>query len=93
MNRFIHGALAVAAFAAAGAVSAQDLERNSLDDTSWGSDRGFSFQLDNDLFSGAHRDQDYSWGAALHAGLAASARHRPSARSCTRSHRGLVHHG
>ena len=21
-------------------------------------------QIDNDLFSGAHRDQDYSWGAA-----------------------------
>jgi hypothetical protein len=65
MNRLIHSALAVAALAATGAVSAQEFERNSLDDTSWGSDRGFAFQLDNDLFSGAHRDQDYSWGAAL----------------------------
>src|SRR5688572_6480283 len=65
MNRFIHGGLAVAALAAAGAVSAQDLKRNSLDDTYYATERGFSFQLDNDLFSGAHRDQDYSWGAAL----------------------------
>jgi len=65
MNRFIHGVLAVAALAVASAVPAQDLQRNSLDDSSYVTDRGFSFQLDNDLFSGAHRDQDYSWGAAL----------------------------
>jgi hypothetical protein len=65
MKRLAHSALAVAALAVAGAVSAQDLRRNSFDDSSWSSDRGFSFQLDNDLFSGAHRDQDYSWGAAL----------------------------
>src|SRR4051812_10649655 len=26
---------------------------------------GYAFQLDNDLFSTAHRDQDYSWGAAF----------------------------
>ncbi len=26
---------------------------------------GYSIQLDNDLFSGAHRDQDYSWGMAV----------------------------
>jgi hypothetical protein len=25
----------------------------------------YAFQLDNDLFSTAHRDQDYSWGAAF----------------------------
>lgn len=65
MNRFIHSALAVAALAAAGAVPAQDMTRNSLDDSSYATESGFSFQLDNDLFSGAHRDQDYSWGAAL----------------------------
>jgi hypothetical protein len=33
---------------------------------------GYSFQLDNDLFSTAHRDQDYSWGAALTARQARS---------------------
>lgn len=26
---------------------------------------GYSIQIDNDLFSGAHRDQDYSWGLAV----------------------------
>jgi Uncharacterized protein conserved in bacteria (DUF2219) len=29
------------------------------------SERGYSIQLDNDLFSGSHRDQDYSWGMAV----------------------------
>lgn len=28
-------------------------------------ERGYAIQLDNDLFSGAHRDEDYSWGAAV----------------------------
>jgi hypothetical protein len=65
MKRFIHSALAVAALAVTGAVSAQERTDNSFDDISYATDRGFSFQLDNDLFSGAHRDQDYSWGAAL----------------------------
>lgn len=27
-------------------------------------ERRYSIQLDNDFFSGAHRDQDYSWGGA-----------------------------
>ncbi len=65
MIRFFRIALAAAALGAASDVLAQDLKRNSLDDSTWASDRGFSLQLDNDLFSGAHRDQDYSWGAAL----------------------------
>jgi hypothetical protein len=65
MNGFLRVAMAFVALAAASNVPAQDLKRNSLDDSTWASDRGFSLQLDNDLFSGAHRDQDYSWGAAL----------------------------
>ncbi len=28
-------------------------------------ERGYAVQLDNDLFSGAHRDEDYSWGGAV----------------------------
>lgn len=27
-------------------------------------DGGYAIRIDNDLFSGAHRDQDYSWGGA-----------------------------
>jgi len=36
-----------------------------FNDTTWPSDRGFIVQMDNDLFSGAHRDKDYSWGFAV----------------------------
>lgn len=32
--------------------------------TSASEQRSFSLQLDNDLFSGAHRDKDYSWGVS-----------------------------
>jgi hypothetical protein len=28
-------------------------------------DSGYAIQLDNDFFTGAHRDEDYSWGAAV----------------------------
>src|SRR5688572_8176709 len=43
---------------------ASDAEELLPSSVKWGPDRGISIQLDNDLFSGAHRDQDYSWGAA-----------------------------
>ena len=39
--------------------------RETVDSLSWPADRGFAIQLDNDLFSGAHRDEDYSWGVAV----------------------------
>jgi len=31
----------------------------------WPAERGVAIQIDNDLFSGAHRDEDYSWGVAV----------------------------
>jgi hypothetical protein len=51
-----------------GAVPAQaasEAGAEALEEIPVFADRGFSVQLDNDLFSGAHRDEDYSWGAAV----------------------------
>jgi hypothetical protein len=58
-------ALAIAALGTMQARSAQDFHRSTLDQSATSAARGFAVQLDNDLFSGAHRDQDYSWGAAF----------------------------
>jgi hypothetical protein len=53
--------LCAAAHAQFSPASGEELTPSSV---KWGPDRGVSIQLDNDLFSGAHRDQDYSWGMA-----------------------------
>jgi hypothetical protein len=56
----------VVALGAAGVAGARGAEGGALDDSSFGgSSGGYAIQLDNDLFSGAHRDQDYSWGGAV----------------------------
>jgi hypothetical protein len=54
--------LAVATFASAAAVAR---DRTDRDFGEYPAERGYAIQLDNDLFSGAHRDEDYSWGAAV----------------------------
>src|SRR6185312_9465841 len=70
MKMFSQGVLALMALTAAGATlarevtAARDGETSSLEQASL-TDRGYSLQIDNDLFSGASRDQDYSWGGAL----------------------------
>jgi hypothetical protein len=70
MNRFSRGAIALMALTAAGMASAQnatatrDRNTSSFEQAPY-DERGFSLQIDNDLFSGASRDQDYSWGGAV----------------------------
>jgi hypothetical protein len=56
---------ALAALVVAGGAQAQDRASDALEDLDFPGDGGYSFQLDNDLFSGAHRDQDYSWGGGV----------------------------
>lgn len=53
-----------AALAACTAAQGEERVREAFDPLSLTEPRGFTVQLDNDLFSGAHRDQDYSWGIA-----------------------------
>lgn len=48
--------------AALGGLHAQAIAQPSQDAIPWTSEAGYSIHIDNDLFSGAHRDQDYSWG-------------------------------
>lgn len=57
-------AWAVIAATASGA-HARDIGTPSSVPPLWKADRGYSIQLDNDYFAGAHVDQDYSWGAAV----------------------------
>jgi len=71
MNRFSQGVLALMALTASGttlgaqaATLTKDGDTSSLEQTPF-TERGYSLQIDNDLFSGASRDQDYSWGGAF----------------------------
>jgi hypothetical protein len=65
MNVFSRVLWTAVAIAAAGATGAQEQAAGALDDASYPSEGGYAITLDNDLFSGAHRDQDYSWGGAV----------------------------
>jgi Uncharacterized protein conserved in bacteria (DUF2219) len=57
--------LAVTALAAlVSGASAQARDQSSAE-IPYASDGGYSIQIDNDFFSGAHRDQDYSWGGGV----------------------------
>ena len=70
MKMFSQGVLALMALTAAGATLAREVtaaragETSSLEQASL-TERGYSLQIDNDLFSGASRDEDYSWGGAF----------------------------
>ncbi len=58
-------ALAGVAAARGNCDPAQETARGALDETAFVGQGGYAIQLDNDLFSGAHRDQDYSWGGGV----------------------------
>jgi hypothetical protein len=64
MNRFQLTSVVAGAFAIAIAnvANAQERVTDSFEDAPWQSDGGYTVQIDNDLFSLAHVDQDYSWG-------------------------------
>jgi hypothetical protein len=64
MKKVVHGLVALTLIAMAGNAAAKDADESPFDDTPWTSEGGHSLQIDNDLFSGAPRDQDYSWGGA-----------------------------
>jgi outer membrane protein LpxR len=70
MKTFAQGLIALMALTTAGttlaseAAPARDGDLSSLEQAPF-SERGYALQLDNDLFSGASRDQDYSWGGAF----------------------------
>ena len=65
MNRFPRVLGAVIALLATGLATARDSEQAALKDLDLQGGGGYAIQLDNDLFSGAHRDQDYSWGGGV----------------------------
>jgi len=65
MKAVLSCALASAALGTTQVCNSQDLRGSTLDQSAAAAESGFAVQLDNDLFSGAHRDQDYSWGAAF----------------------------
>src|SRR5688572_14467503 len=65
MNAFSRVLWAAVAIAAAGAAGAREQDGDALDDASYPSQGGYAISIDNDLFSGAHRDEDYSWGGAV----------------------------
>jgi hypothetical protein len=64
MNGLQRCVLVVTAVLAANGASAQAYDESNVE-LPLLSERGVAIQLDNDLFSGAHRDQDYSWGMAV----------------------------
>lgn len=70
MKQFVQGVLALMALTTASvalareATPARDGATSSLEQTPF-DERGYSLQIDNDLFSGTSRDQDYSWGGAF----------------------------
>jgi len=47
------------------AIVARAASSESFDDSQWITDGGYAIQIDNDFFSGASRDQDYSWGGGV----------------------------
>lgn len=61
MNGFFRGLMLVTLLATASTGAA----REARDDFNSTREGGYAIQIDNDLFSGAHRDQDYSWGMAV----------------------------
>lgn len=63
-DRFVPPLLLLTALAAGAEVRAQSSGFESLEGTLWPAERGVSIHLDNDLFTGTHRDHDYSWGIA-----------------------------
>jgi hypothetical protein len=65
MNAFSRVLWAAVAIAAAGAAGAREQDGDALNDASYPSQGGYAISIDNDLFSGAHRDEDYSWGGAV----------------------------
>ena len=65
MIRFSRSLSVVIALVAAGVANARDEDASVLDDLDFPGNGGYAIQLDNDLFSGAHRDQDYSWGGGV----------------------------
>jgi hypothetical protein len=64
MNRLRRGIWTATALALAGSAFAQE-GGSRQSELRFADQGGYSVQIDNDLFSGAHRDQDYSWGAAV----------------------------
>jgi len=72
------------ALSVTGAATAAERGSGALDDQEFQGGGGYAIQLDNDLFSGAHRDQDYSWGGGVtysspHPGLLLKPLHRSRA--------------
>lgn len=65
MNRFSRVLWPVAAAAVAGTANARDASGIAIDESSFVGEAAYAIHVDNDLFSGAHRDQDYSWGGAM----------------------------
>lgn len=63
--RITHVLVTLAALAVSTAAQGEERMRETFDPLTLTEPRGVSVQLDNDLFSGAHRDQDYSWGVAV----------------------------
>jgi hypothetical protein len=49
----------------AGTANARDASGIAIDESSFVGEAAYAIHVDNDLFSGAHRDQDYSWGGAM----------------------------
>jgi hypothetical protein len=68
MNVFSRVLWAAVATLATGVAAAREPADRGFGDggfDEYPTERGYAVQLDNDLFSGAHRDEDYSWGAAV----------------------------
>lgn len=62
MSGLLRNLVCLALLVTASAVHARDFGEQAQNTIPWTSERGYSIHIDNDLFSGAHRDQDYSWG-------------------------------
>jgi hypothetical protein len=65
MNAFSRVLLATVATIASGVAIAREQDGPGFDEGVFLSEGGYAVQIDNDLFSGAHRDEDYSWGGAV----------------------------
>jgi hypothetical protein len=63
ISRMLWVGVALAATGVAGA--REPSSDDAFDESPFLVNKGYAVQLDNDLFSGAHRDQDYSWGGAV----------------------------
>lgn len=65
MNAFSRVLWSTVAIVATGVATAREPGENRFRDEPYSGEGGYAIQLDNDLFSGAHRDEDYSWGGAV----------------------------